>query len=453
MSPARLATPGTDMTTARKAIILGAAGRDFHNFNVFFRDHAGYEVVAFTAAQIPYIEHRTYPATLAGPRYPAGIPIFPESELPDLIRRFGVQDVFFAYSDVRHEQVMHLAALAFACGASFHLLGPNDTMLKAGKPVIAVVAARTGAGKSMVTRYLRAAFAASGRKAVVVRHPMPYGRFDKAVERYATTKDVIRSGITVEEMEEYQQHVDEGGVVFAGVDYGQVLARAEAEGEVILWDGGNNDMAFYRPDLTIVVLDPLRPGEEAGYFPGEANVRAADIIVINKVNVAPEADVERARAAAQALNPAAPVVLMASQATLDRPELVRGKNVLVVEDGPSVTHGGLPEAAGAWAARRLGANLVDPRTYAVGSLREVYEKYPQLGSVLPALGYSAGQLEELRLSIDQVPCDAVVLGTPANLAAVVGISKPVVRVRFVAEDITHPTLQALVLERIEERMK
>ena len=274
------------MTAARKAIILGAAGRDFHNFNVFFRDHAGYEVVAFTATQIPYIEHRTYPATLAGPRYPAGIPIFPESELPDLIRRFGVQDVFFAYSDVRHEQVMHLAALAFSCGASFHLLGPNDTMLKAGKPVIAVVAARTGAGKSTVTRYLRAAFAKTGRKAVAVRHPMPYGRFDKAVERYATTEDVIRSGITVEEMEEYQQHVDEGGVVFAGVDYGQVLACAEAEGDVILWDGGNNDMAFYRPDLTIVVLDPLRPGEEAGYFPGEANVRAADIIVINKVNAA-----------------------------------------------------------------------------------------------------------------------------------------------------------------------
>jgi predicted GTPase len=441
-----------DMASARKAIILGAAGRDFHNFNVFFRDHAGYEVVAFTATQIPYIEHRTYPATLAGSRYPAGIPIFPESELPDLIRRFGVQDVFFAYSDVRHEQVMHLAALAFSCGASFHLLGPNDTMLQASKPVIAVVAARTGAGKSTVTRYLRAAFAASGRKAVAVRHPMPYGRFDKAVERYATTEDVIRSGITVEEMEEYQQHVDEGGVVFAGVDYGQVLACAESECDVILWDGGNNDMAFYRPDLTIVVLDPLRPGEEAGYFPGEANVRAADIIVINKVNAASVADVERAREAAQALNPSAPVVLMASQATLDRPELVRGKNVLVVEDGPSVTHGGLSEAVGAWAARRLGANLVDPRPYAVGSLREAYAKFPRLGSVLPALGYSAGQLEELRLSIEQVPCDAVVLGTPANLAEVVRITKPVARVRFVAEDISQPTLQALVLERIKERM-
>lgn len=439
------------MAAVRKAIILGAAGRDFHNFNVFFRDHAGYEVLAFTATQIPYIEHRTYPATLAGPRYPAGIPIFPESELPGLIRRYGVQDVFFAYSDVRHEQVMHLAALAFACGASFHLLGPDDTMLKASKPVIAVVAARTGAGKSTVTRYLRAALAAAGRKAVAVRHPMPYGRFDQAVERYATTEDVIRANITVEEMEEYQQHVDEGGVVFAGVDYGQVLACAEAEADVILWDGGNNDMAFYRPDLTVVVLDPLRPGEEAEYFPGEANVRMADIVVINKVNAAREEDVERARAAAQALNPAAPVVLMASQATLDRPELVRGKNVLVVEDGPSVTHGGLAEAAGAWAARRLGANLVDPRPHAVGSLREVYEKYPRLGSVLPALGYSASQLEELRLSIERVPCDAVVLGTPANLAVVAGITKPVARVRFVAEDISRPALKALVLERLKGR--
>ena len=437
------------MAPARKAIILGAAGRDFHNFNVFFRDHPGYEVAAFTAAQIPYIEHRTYPAFLAGPRYPEGIPIFPENELPGLIRRYGVQDVFFAYSDVRHEQVMHLASLTFACGASFHLLGPDDTMIKAGKPVIAVVAARTGAGKSTVTRYLRAALAAAGLKAVAVRHPMPYGRFERAVERYATTEDVTGAGITVEEMEEYQQHVDEGGVVFAGVDYGMVLQRAEAEGDVILWDGGNNDMAFYRPDLTIVVLDPLRPGDEAGYFPGEANVRAADIIVINKVNAAREEDVERARAAAQALNPAAPVVLMASQATLDLPELVRGKHVLVVEDGPSVTHGGLSEAAGAWAARQLGAKLVDPRPYAVGSLREVYEKYPQMGAVLPALGYSAGQLEELRLSIDRVPCDAVVLGTPANLAVVVGIAKPVARVRFVAEDVSHPTLQALVLERIK----
>ena len=440
------------MSAARKAIILGAAGRDFHNFNVFFRHHPGYEVVAFTAAQIPYIEHRTYPAALAGPRYPAGIPVFPESELPDLIRRFGVEDVFFAYSDVRHEQVMHLASLAFSCGASFHLLGPNDTMLKANKPVIAVVAARTGAGKSTVTRYLRAALAESGRKAVAVRHPMPYGRFEQAVERYATTEDVIGAGITVEEMEEYQQHVDEGGVVFSGVDYGKVLERAEAEADVILWDGGNNDMAFYRPDLTIAVLDPLRPGEEADYFPGEANVRAADIIVINKVNVAREKDVDRAKAAAQALNPAAPVVLMASQATVDLPELIRGKNVLVVEDGPSVTHGGLSEAAGAWAARRLGAHLVDPRPYAVGSLRDTYSKYSQIGAVLPALGYSTEQLDELRLSINQTSCDAVVLGTPAALARVMGIEKPVARVRFVAEDASLPTLWALVLERVKARM-
>ena len=436
------------MEKARKAIILGAAGRDFHNFNVYFRDHAGYEVVAFTAAQIPYIEHRTYPAALAGQRYPAGIPIFPQSDLPELIRRYGADDVFFAYSDVRHEQVMHLACLAFACGASFHLLGPNDTMLEAGKPVIAVVAARTGAGKSTITRYLRAALAESGRKAVAVRHPMPYGRFEQAVERYATPQEVSGAAITVEEMEEYQQHVDEGGVVFSGIDYGRILLQAEAEADVILWDGGNNDMAFYRPDLTIAVLDPLRPGEEDAYFPGEANVRAADIIVINKVNAAREEDIARARAAAQALNPSAPVVLMDSVATLDHPGLVRGRNVLVVEDGPSVTHGGLRDAAGAAAARQLGANLVDPRPYAAGSLIEAYAKYPHLGAVLPALGYSAGQLEELRLSINRTPCDAVVLGTPSDLARVVGIVHPVARVRFAARDVAAPALRDLVLQRL-----
>jgi predicted GTPase len=440
------------MGAVRNAIILGAAGRDFHNFNVFFRHHPGYRVVAFTATQIPYIEQRTYPAALAGPNYPAGIPIHPESELADLIRTLAVDDVFFAYSDVRHEQVMHLAALAFSCGASFHLLGPHDTMLEANKPVVAVVAARTGAGKSTVTRYLRAALAEAGQKVVAVRHPMPYGRFDQAVERYATSEDVVGSGITVEEMEEYQQHVDEGGVVFAGVDYGQVLARAEAEADIILWDGGNNDMAFYRPDLTITMLDPLRPGEEAAYFPGEANVRAADVIVINKVNAAAAADVERARAAAQELNPAAPVLLMNSVASVDRPELVRGKQVLVVEDGPSVTHGGMVDAVGAAAARALGAQLVDPRPYAVGSLQEAYAKFPRLGQVLPALGYSPAQREELRQSINHTPCDAVLLGTPSHLARAMDIEQPVARVRFVAEDLSQPTLRELVLQKIGDKM-
>ncbi|MDD5329021.1 MAG: hypothetical protein PHX38_03390 [Sulfuricella sp.] len=436
------------MNPPRKAIILGAAGRDFHNFNVFFRGHAGYRVVAFTATQIPYIEHRTYPASLSGPLYPAGIPIFPESELPGLIRRFGVQDIFFAYSDVPHAHVMHLASLAFSCGASFHLLGPDDTMLKSAKPVVAVLAARTGAGKSTVTRYLRAALAESGRRAVAVRHPMPYGRFDKSVERYATSRDVTDSGITVEEMEEYQQHVDEGGVVFSGVDYGAILERAEAEADVILWDGGNNDMAFYRPDVTVVVLDPLRPGEEDAYFPGEANVRAADIIVINKANAAGPEGLARARAAARALNPAAPVVQMDSEATVDRPELIEGKNVLVVEDGPSITHGGLSEAVGAWAARRLGARPVDPRPYAVGSLRAAYENFPRMGAVLPALGYSAQQLDELRRTIAATPCDAVLLGTPADLAQVAGIAQPVARARFAARDTGSPSLRELVLERL-----
>jgi predicted GTPase len=434
--------------TSRKAIILGAAGRDFHNFNVFFRGNPGFEVVAFTAAQIPFIAHRTYPAALAGPRYPAGIPIFPETGLRELIGRLGVSDVFFAYSDVSHEHVMHLASLALAAGASFHLLGPSDTMLQSRRPVVAVVAARTGAGKSTVTRYIAAALGEEGRRPVAVRHPMPYGRFERAVERYATVDDVVTADITVEEMEEYQQHVEQGRVVFSGVDFGEVLKQAEDEGDVILWDGGNNDMPFFRPDLTVVVLDPMRPGEEAHYFPGESNIRAADIVVINKVNAADPGDVEDAAAAARALAPGAAIVRMASEETVDEPGRVQGKDVLVVEDGPSVTHGGLREAVGAFAARRLGARLVDPRPYAVGSLREAYRQHPHLGPVLPALGYSAAQRGELEESINRVPCDAVLLGTPADLSRVVQIRKPVARVRFEARDVSAPTLRELVAERL-----
>lgn len=436
------------MGTSRKAIILGAAGRDFHNFNVFFRGNPGFEVVAFTAAQIPFIAHRTYPAALAGPRYPAGIPIFPETGLRELIGRLGVSDVFFAYSDVSHEHVMHLASLALAAGASFHLLGPSDTMLQSRRPVVAVVAARTGAGKSTVTRYIAAALGEEGRRPVAVRHPMPYGRFERAVERYATVDDVVTADITVEEMEEYQQHVEQGRVVFSGVDFGEVLKQAEDEGDVILWDGGNNDMPFFRPDLTVVVLDPMRPGEEAHYFPGESNIRAADIVVINKVNAADPGDVEDAAAAARALAPGAAIVRMASEETVDEPGRVQGKDVLVVEDGPSVTHGGLREAVGAFAARRLGARLVDPRPYAVGSLREAYRQHPHLGPVLPALGYSAAQRGELEESINRVPCDAVLLGTPADLSRVVQIRKPVARVRFEARDVSAPTLRELVAERL-----
>jgi predicted GTPase len=432
----------------RRALILGAAGRDFHDFNVFFRHNPAYRVVGFTATQIPYIAQRTYPPHLAGALYPEGISIHPEEELPRLLRELAVQDVFFAYSDVSHAAVMHLAATALAAGASFHLLGPADTQLTASRPVVAVLGARTGAGKSTVTRYLYKALQAAGRRPVAVRHPMPYGRFDRVVERYATDDDVVQAPITVEEMEEYQQHVDQGGVVFAGVDYAEVLRAAEREGDLILWDGGNNDMAFFRPDVTVTVADPLRPAQEEAYFPGEANIRAADILVVNKVNAAAAEQVETAVAALRRLNPTAEILLMESVESVDHPERVKGRRVLVVEDGPSVTHGGLKEAVGARAARLLGASLVDPRPAAGGSLRRVYEQFPHLGDVLPALGYSAEQLAELERSINGVECGAVVLGTPANLARVIRIGKPVARVRFEARDKGGRALGAAVMERL-----
>jgi predicted GTPase len=432
------------MSQPRRAVILGAAGRDFHNFNVFFRENPAYEVVAFTATQIPYISNRTYPRSLAGPRYPSGIPIVPESELSSLIEKQKVDDVFFSYSDVTHEQVMHLASMVLAGGASFHLLGPKDTMIPSRRPVVAVVGSRTGVGKSTISRYVFNTLSGLGWKPVVVRHPMPYGNFDRAVERYATVDDVVKSGITVEEMEEYEQHVEQGGVIFSGIDYGEILKQAEKEGDLVLWDGGNNDMSFYRPNLTITVLDPTRPGQEAKYHPGEANVRMADIIVVNKVNVVAKEETERTVAAARELNPKAEIALTESVETIDRPELVRGKEVLVVEDGPSVTHGGLSEAVGASAARLFGARLVDPRSYAVGSIREAYSKFKQMGPVMPSLGYSKEQLKDLEDSINGVPCDAVLLGTPANLSLVLHIVKPVARVKFVARDASTPSLSELL---------
>ncbi|MDP1717016.1 MAG: hypothetical protein Q8L40_02985, partial [Burkholderiales bacterium] len=433
---------------ARSVIILGAAGRDFHNFNVFFRDNPRYRVVAFTAAQIPDIAGRSYPAALCGARYPDGIPVFPESDLARLIRQHRIDDVVFAYSDVRHQHVMHLASLAFAHGASFLLLGPNDTMLKAPVPIVAVVAARTGAGKSTVTRYLFDTLRNAGHHTVVVRHPMPYGRFDRGVERYQTTGDIISAELSIEEIEEYQPHVDNSAVVYAGVDYAAVLAQAAAEADVILWDGGNNDMAFYRPDLTFTLLDPTRPGEEDSYFPGEANIRAAGVLVIAKANVATATQIEAATRAARALNPDAPVVRMEMAEHIDHPDLIRGREVLVIEDGPSVTHGGLAEAGAARAAHQLGATLVDPRPYAVGSIAQAYAQYPHLGPVLPALGYSRAQREELRQSIAAVPCAAILLGTPADLTPLLPPGKPVARVSVAAKDLSAPTLAQVVMERI-----
>lgn len=432
----------------RRIVILGAAGRDFHNFNVCFRDDPGVGVVAFTATQIPGISGRVYPASLAGPRYPDGIPIVPEAELAALVRTHKVDEVVFAYSDVAHEYVMHLASRALAAGASFVLLGPDATMLRSRRPVVAVVATRTGAGKSTVSRYVVRALRAAGYSPVAVRHPMPYEKLHAGVERYATPRDVVESGISVEAMEEYQQHVAEGTVVLAGVDYGRVLAAAEEAADVIVWDGGNNDMAFYRPDVTVTVLDPTRPGEEDRYFPGEVNVRAADILVVNKVNAASRADVDACIARARVLNPQALIVEMQSIEVVADEAAVLGRKVLAVDDGPSLTHGGMAEGVAGRAARLLGAHLVDPRPGATGSIAEAFVRFPHLGMVLPALGYGEEQLAELAQSINATACDIVMLGTPALLEVLLKIDRPTVRVGFEARDVAGSSLADALRARL-----
>ncbi len=434
-------------------MIMGAAGRDFYNFNVFFRDNPDYKVVAFTAAQIPFIANRTYPASVAGKLYKDGIPIVPEDQLESLLEKEKINDVYFSYSDVSHEYVMHRASIAQAKGASFHLLGPDDTMLKAQRPVIAVVASRTGAGKSTISRKVSDILLKEGLRPVVVRHPMPYGDLSEPVQRFESPDDLDRYRVTIEEREEYEGHISRGLIVYAGIDYKAILDAAEKEGDAIIWDGGNNDFSFYRPDLNIVIVDPLRQGQEARYYPGETNVRMADILVINKVNIALPEDVERVISSCTKLNPRAKMIRMRSEAVLDRPEWVRGKRVLVVEDGPSVTHGELAEGAGATAARSVDASLVDPRGGAVGSIRAAYEKFPNLGNVLPALGYSMGQLKELEDSINGVECDAVVLGTPADLTRLIKIGRPVARVKFEAIDVERPWLEDLVRPKIQSLVR
>jgi len=437
----------------RRVVIMGAAGRDFHNFQVFFRGNPEFRVVAFTATQIPFISNRIFPASLAGKLYPDGIPIFPEEQLEQIIEREQVNDVYFSYSDVSHEYVMHRASIVEAKGASFHLLGPDDTMITAHRPVVSVVAARTGAGKSTISRKVTDIISRRGLKPVVVRHPMPYGDLEVPVQRFENAEDLDLNRVTVEEREEYEGHISRGVLVFAGVDYQAILVEAEREGDVIVWDGGNNDFSFYRPDLNIVVVDPLRQGHESRYYPGETNVRMADIVVVNKVNIAGEEDVQKVVQNCAKLNPRAKIVKIRSEAVLDRPEWVRGKRVLVVEDGPSVTHGELPVGAGAVAARAVEATLVDPRSGAVGSIRAAYEKFPGLGSVLPALGYSDSQLKELEESINGVECDAVVLGTPADLTRLIKIGKPVARVRFEAFEAERPSLEELITPVIEKIVK
>jgi len=425
-----------------KVIIMGAAGRDFHNFNIFFRDNEAYEVVAFTATQIPGIEGRRYPPELAGRLYPQGIPIEPEERLPELVREHRVGVVVFAYSDISHQYLMDRAATAVAAGADFWLLGPGSTQLVANKPVVAVCAVRTGCGKSQTTRRVAEILKAHGKKVAVVRHPMPYGDLAaQAVQRFASYEDMDRAQCTIEEREEYEPHIDQGNVVFAGVDYEAILRQAEKEADVILWDGGNNDMPFYKPDLLIVVADPLRAGHERTYWPGSVNIRQADVVVINKIDSASLKEVERLRASIAELNPRAKLVEAASPIAVDSPELIAGKRVLVVEDGPTVTHGEMPFGAGAVAARKLGAELVDPRPYAVGSLVETYSRYPHLDSVLPAMGYGKEQMQELAATIAKVPCDAVVIATPIDLRRLIDLARPASRVRYELQEIGRPTLQ------------
>jgi predicted GTPase len=430
------------MAKIRRVLIMGAAGRDFHNFNTVYRDDPAVDVVAFTATQIPFIEDRVYPAVLAGERYPQGIKIHLESELDRLIDELEVDDVAFSYSDVSHEYVMHRASQVLAAGASFVLLGPDATMLEARVPVVAVCAVRTGSGKSQTTRKVAETVRAAGKTAVVVRHPMPYGDLAKQrVQRFATFDDLEAANATVEEREEYEHHIKEGTVVFAGVDYGAILEQAQQECDVLLWDGGNNDLPFYRPTVHIVVADPLRAGHELTYHPGEANFRMAGVIVINKVDSATAEQVAAVERSAAEVNPGATVIKAASPVSVDDPEALAGKRVLVVEDGPTLTHGGMKYGAGVVAARRWGAEVVDPRPYATGTLEATYEKY-DVGPVLPAMGYSAQQLEEMRQMIDAADCDVVVIATPIDLRSLIEVSKPAVRVTYELQEVEgSPTIR------------
>ena len=415
----------------RRVLIMGAAGRAFHNFNVAYRGDRRIEVVAFTATQIPFIDDRTYPASLAGERYPNGIAIHDESELTRLIKEHQVDDVIFSYSDVSHAYVMHKASQVLAAGANFVLLGPGETMLEATVPVVAVCAVRTGSGKSQTTRAIAETLKDAGKRVVAVRHPMPYGNLTaQRVQRYAALDDLIRYDTTIEEREEYEPHIASGTIIYAGVDYGDILAQAQAECDVLIWDGGNNDLPFYAPDVHVVVADPLRAGHETSYYPGEANLRMADVVVINKMDSASAEQVDALTDAIGEANPDATIIRANSRVTVDDPDAIRGKRVLVIEDGPTLTHGEMKFGAGVVAARAHGATeIVDPRPWAIGTIAETFRKY-DVGPVLPAMGYSDGQLAEMATIIDTVDADVVVIGTPIDLRRVLDISKPAVRVRY-----------------------
>lgn len=438
------------MKNRKRVLIMGAAGRDFHNFNTYYRNNEDYDVVAFTATQIPDIDGRKYPAELAGHLYPEGIPIYDEADLKALIVDHHIDIVNFAYSDISHEGVMHKAAMVNALGADFILLGGKKTMVESVKPVIAITAIRTGCGKSQTTRRVIQALQEMGKKVVSIRHPMPYGDLVKqSVQRFAELDDLVKHDCTIEEMEEYEPHIAMGSVIYAGVDYEKILREAEKEADVILWDGGNNDTSFYKADVTITVVDPHRPGHETTYYPGETNLRMADIVVINKIETANPEDVESVRSAVREVNPQARVVDAASPIFVEDGSLITGKKALVVEDGPTLTHGEMQYGAGMVAAEKYGASdVVDPRPYTVGSITRTFEKYPEIGILLPAMGYGEQQMKDLEKTIAKTECDVVIIGTPIDLRRVIKIKQPSVRVTYELQEIGEPTLKDLLKDRI-----
>jgi predicted GTPase len=436
----------------QRVIIMGAAGRDFHNFNVYFRDNESYQVAAFTATQIPNIEGRIYPPELAGPQYPDGIPIYPEAELNRLIDELQIDHIVFAYSDVPHQYVMHRASAVLAAGADFWLLAPNHTWLSSVKPVVSIGATRTGSGKSQTTRRVCDILQGLNKNVVVVRHPMPYGDLAlQAVQRIADYASLDAYDCTIEEREEYEPHLERGTVVYAGVDYETILRQAETEADVIIWDGGNNDLPFYQSDLHIVVVDPHRPGHELTYHPGEANLRLADVVIINKIDTADPAAVTKVRQNIRKVVPQAVIVDAASPIHVADPWAIQGRRVLVVEDGPTLTHGEMAYGAGWVAAERYGAaSIVDPCPFAVGSILETYEQYPSTGAVLPAMGYGSTQMTELEQTINSTPCDLVIIGTPVDLGKLLNIKHPYQRVTYELQEIGRPTLQDILLERFSK---
>lgn len=438
--------------TRSNVMILGAAGRDFHNFNTVFRNDAGSNVVAFTATQIPNIDGRRYPADLAGELYPEGIPIHPEDDLEHLIKELGVNQVVFAYSDVSHEYVMHLASRSLAAGADFRLIGPDASMVKSTKPVVSVCAVRTGAGKSPTSRKVAKTLIDMGKRVVAIRHPMPYGDLVRqAVQRFETIDDLRANDCTIEEMEEYEPHIANGVIIYAGVDYERILRAAETEADVIVWDGGNNDFPFYVSDLEIVVADPHRPGHELQYYPGEANFRRADVIIIGKQGSATAEGIAAVRASAAAINPGATIVDADMRITVEDPAAIEGKRVLVVEDGPTLTHGNMTYGAGVIAARTYGAaEIIDPRGSVVGEIAETFRKYPAIGKLLPAMGYGQRQMDDLAATINGIDCDLVLIATPIDLRRVIDIAKPSMRVGYELAEIGEPTMQQILTVFLEE---